>query len=229
MGFNMAGQKEIGVLIVEDNPVAIVNIRQRINSMDCFTVVGEATSGEHALELLVQLKPDVVLMDIGLPGMDGIQTTEKVKELMPKTAVIVVSVHDDEETVAAAISAGIDGYYTKRAGCVDDTLNLALRTVAFGGAWIEPDCARRTLELIMQREKDGQSRSAVMQPLDDRLTAEQKQVLKLLTDGMNDHEISESLDLDLNVVHIHLHTIMERMTSSEEVQIAVKRVLQTIW
>ncbi|HEY9868337.1 MAG TPA: response regulator transcription factor [Candidatus Obscuribacterales bacterium] len=140
----MGSGQEITVLVVDDEPLLRIGLVNLIEQNNGFKVIGQAADGDTAVELAVSLCPRLVLMDIHIPGMNGIEATKRIKEERPETRVLIVSAFDDDDDIVAAVAAGMDGYCLKSLS--GDELIQAARTVAFGGAWINRQIAEKVMK-----------------------------------------------------------------------------------
>src|SRR5271170_5451896 len=140
----MADDKIINILLVEDSEVTRAGLKRLLANFSDLRLAGEATNGRAAVEIVRQLKPDVVLMDIGLPGMDGIEAALQIKNTDPDVRIVMLTVHDSDAHIFSALSAGAHGYCLKTVS--GDQLVLAIRTVADGAAWLDPRIASRVLQ-----------------------------------------------------------------------------------
>ncbi|MCC7531529.1 MAG: response regulator transcription factor, partial [Candidatus Melainabacteria bacterium] len=176
-----------------------------------------------AVDSILSLKPDVVLMDIGLPTMDGIEATKKVKELAPDCKVIMLTSHDSDRDVFAALAAGADGYCLKEVSGTQ--LAMAIRCVADGAAWLDPGVASRVLKACAVGGNVPQSAvSMTKQPTAAQQSLSQREldVLKLVVDGLSNQEIADKLVVSVETVKTHMRHIMEKMAVSDRTQAAVK-------
>jgi DNA-binding NarL/FixJ family response regulator len=189
------------IVLVEDKADLRANWSRLINSFPDFSCVGVCGSGEEALRIVPSLRPDIVLMDIFLPRMSGIECTTRLKELLPKTQVVMLTGVDDNELVFMALSAGADGFLLKRTKPAD--LRAALLDVVRGGAPMTSEIARRVVESFRRPPKSpGQT---------VRLSAREEEVLILLTKGYSNKEIASSLSLGVETVGSHLKHIYEKL------------------
>lgn len=189
------------VVLVEDKADLRGSWSRLINSFPDFSCTGVCGSGEEALRTVPSLKPDVVLMDIFLPRMSGIECTSRLKELLPKTQVVMLTGVDDNELVFMALSAGADGFLLKRTKPAD--LRTALLDVVRGGAPMTSEIARRVVESFRRPPK---SRGQTVQ-----LSAREEEVLILLSKGYSNKEIAESISLSVETVGSHLKHIYEKL------------------
>ena len=164
-------------------------------------VVGEASSGEEALQLAASERPDIVLMDIAMKGLSGLQAAARLRELHPAARVIILSMHAGEEYVMQAMRAGAVGYLLKDAATSE--LELALRSVMRGESWFSPAVSRQVVEGYVQRVGG--------EPAADALTARQKDVLTLIATGSSTKEIAFALKLSVKTIETHRAQIMERL------------------
>ncbi len=185
----------IKTLIVDDHPLVRDGLTARINRSSEVVVIGEACDGEHALKLLEELSPDVVLMDINMPKMNGIQATEAILDLYPDILILVLSMHDDREYVASVIEAGARGYVLKSASA-EEMFN-AIKAVYFGGIYYSPGIAECMLE-----KPPG--------PVDS-LTSREQVVLDMLAKGASNKECANTLGISARTVETHRRNIKTKL------------------
>jgi DNA-binding NarL/FixJ family response regulator len=191
----------IRVVLVDDHALVRAGMRSLLGSMERVAVVGEAASGEEALTLAGTAQPDVVLMDIAMKGMTGLQAASRLREICPGVRVIILSMHAGEEYVLQALRAGAVGYLLKDAATGE--LELALRSVMRGESWFSPAVSRQVVEGYVQRVGG--------EPAADVLTARQREVLRLVAGGKSTKEIAFDLNLSVKTVETHRAQIMERL------------------
>lgn len=191
----------VKVALVEDKPEVRENWSRLINSFDGFSCVRVCASAEEALRAIPGANPDVLLMDIFLPRMSGIECTARLKELLPKLRIIILTAVEDDELVFMALQAGADGYLLKRTKPED--LRSALVDVLGGGAPMTSEIARRVVESFRRPAKP---RSTVVQ-----LSAREEEVLILLSKGYSNKEIAEQLSLSVETIGSHLKHIYEKL------------------
>jgi len=175
-----------------------------------FIVVAEAKDGPSGLQEIRRARPDVALIDIGLPGIDGISLTESLRSELPATRVVVLTMIDDEREVLAALAAGADAYCLKSAD--PDRLIEAVRVTAEGGAYFDPRIAHIVLRQFTGM-KDGRSDS----PLTDRET----EILRLIADGIGNAEIATRLSIALGTVKSHIRDVLIKLSAADRTQAAV--------
>jgi len=180
-------------------------IRALLDQSGEFAVVGDAENGWEAVQLCGEARPDVVLMDIGLPGLNGVDTTTELLRLSPGLKIIMLSMYDDEESVVSSIRAGARGYVVKRASAGD--LLDALRVVARGGSYLSPHVSEQLLARIRRGDADLASRH----PLLSQITPREFQVLSLIVEGKASKEIAVMLDLGVETVRSYRKTMMKKL------------------
>jgi DNA-binding NarL/FixJ family response regulator len=191
----------IRVLLVDDHALVRAGIRSLLSGMADVTVVGEAASGEDGLVLAERERPDVVLMDIAMKGITGLEAAARLRDRLPEVRVIILSMHSGEEYVLQALRAGAAGYLLKDAATGE--LELALRSVIRGESWLSPAVSRQVVEGYVQRVGG--------EPGTDVLTARQREVLALVAAGKSTKEIAFTLNLSVKTIETHRAQIMERL------------------
>jgi DNA-binding NarL/FixJ family response regulator len=198
---NVSSAAPIRVVLADDHALVRAGMRSLLGGMAQVEVVGEAASGEEALVLAERERPDVVLMDIAMKGMTGLDAAARMREQHPGVRVIILSMHAGEEYVLQALRAGAIGYLLKDAATGE--LELALRSVMRGESWFSPAVSRQVVEGYVQRVGG--------EPVADVLTARQREVLKLVAGGKSTKEIAFDLNLSVKTVETHRAQIMERL------------------
>lgn len=191
----------IRVVLADDHALVRAGMRSLLSGMAQVQVVGEAASGEEALVLAERERPDVVLMDIAMKGITGLEAAARMRDQYPEVRVVILSMHSGEEYVLQALRAGAVGYLLKDAATGE--LELALRSVMRGESWFSPAVSRQVVEGYVQRV--GGEAAA------DVLTARQREVLKLVAGGKSTKEIAFDLNLSVKTVETHRAQIMERL------------------
>lgn len=194
------------VLIVEDHKIMRDGIRALLDRGGEFTVAGEAESGAEAIQVCTEIHPDVVLMDIGLPGLNGVDATTELLRNCPNAKVIILSMYDDEDSVVSSIRAGARGYVVKRASSGD--LLEALRAVARGSSYLSPNVSERLLSRIRRGEEAD---TAGRHPLLSQLTPREFQVLGMIVEGKASKEIAVMLSLGVETVRSYRKTMMKKL------------------
>jgi DNA-binding NarL/FixJ family response regulator len=191
------------VLLAEDHTLVRKGIRAVLRQLAGVEVVAEAADGREAIELARRHGPDVVVMDIAMAGLNGLEATTRIVRELPQTKVLILSMHATEEYVAQALWAGATGYLLKGADVPE--LELALRAVARGETYLTPTVSRRIVDEYLQRVGEpGGSGIAV-------LTPRQREILQLVAEGRSSKEIARELHLSVKTVEAHRSEIMERL------------------
>jgi len=194
---------KIRILIVDDHGIVRAGIRSLLESQPDVEVVGEAARGEEAIEKAKQLHPDLVLMDIALPGMNGIEATRQIKKELPDISVLVLTMHDDEEFFFPVLRAGASGYILKEAE--PQELLYAIRVVHQGQVFLSPAIARLFLEGFI---------TTATSPEDEKynsLTPREREVLRLAAAGHTNREMAEKLFLSIRTVEKHRQAVMRKL------------------
>jgi DNA-binding NarL/FixJ family response regulator len=191
----------IRVLLAEDHTIVREGLRALLGSATDIEVVGEVADGERAVTSAAALRPDLVVMDLNMPGIDGVEATRRIRERVPGTRVLVLSMHDGEEYVRPAIRAGAAGYLLKGSGLSD--LVSAIRAIVAGDAFFSPTVARILLQDTRGDSDRGQGR--------DGLTKREREVLTLVAQGRSSPEIAEELGLSVKTVEGHRGRIMAKL------------------
>ena len=209
---SFSAKSPLKVALVEDQPKVRENWSWLINSFPDLTCVCTCKTGEEALRVIPEAAPDVVLMDIFLPRMSGIECTSRLKTLMPQTQIVILTAMDDEELVFMALEAGADGYLLKRTKPGD--LRAALLDVLGGGAPMTSEIARRVIEAFRNK---GKARDESL-----RLSVREEQILVLLSKGYANKMIADQLELSIDTVCHHLKHVFEKMHVSSRTEAVVK-------
>lgn len=202
------------VLIVEDNPMLQVGLRHALSAQPGLKVIGQVEDGLQALSTAVQLKPDIALVDIELPGLDGITLTQRIKEIVPSTRIIILTHYTNPTKVMAALSSGANGYCIK--GVSIPQLEAAIMTVGEGNWYLDAKIADCVLQNIRQPLPDGEELEEV------RLTEREMQVLQQLVEGKSNTEIGVELRVSANTIKGHVQQIIHKLKASDRTQAAVK-------
>jgi DNA-binding NarL/FixJ family response regulator len=192
------------VLLADDHTLVRAGIRALLQSLPGVEIVAEASDGREALALLASEKPDLALVDISMPALNGLEVASRVSEASPRTRLVILSMHGDPGHVAQALRAGVAGYLLKDAAV--EELPVLLRAVARGETYLSPAISKQVVAGFLQRGTDLAS------PLgDDRLTPRQREILQLIAEGKSSKEVAHVLDISLKTVETHRAQIMERL------------------
>jgi DNA-binding NarL/FixJ family response regulator len=195
---------EISVLLVDDHSLVRRGFRRMLEDEDDIRVVGEASDGEEAVKLARSLKPQVIVMDCALPGINGLQATRKILQLLPETLVLMLSMHTEETWVRQAIDAGARGYVLKNA--MDLELSSAIRRLVKGETILDG-------QLSKQQALKGERNAG--------LTPREVEILQLICDGKSNREIANQLELSANTVAVHRANIMDALGIHKTAELVV--------
>jgi DNA-binding NarL/FixJ family response regulator len=195
----------VRVLVVDDHPIVRDGLRALLDCIDDTEVVAEAASGIAAIREARTHRPDVVIMDLNLPDLDGVEATRRIRQLVPDAAVLVLSMLEDDDSVYAAMRAGARGYVLK--GASQGDIERAIQTVAGGGAFLGPQVARRVLgSLTAPRRED---------PPFPQLTGREREILDLVAAGLPNRQIATRLDISIKTVSNHISSIFAKLHLSD--------------
>jgi len=206
---------KIKVLLVDDHPVVREGLCTILATAPDIEVVAEAGDGLEAVEKAIEHQPHVVLMDIRMPGLDGLEATQRIKNRLPSTSVIVLTVYDDDSYVVSAIKAGAGGYLVKDAS--KDLLIHTIRAVTSGGILIKTSLLREAIQGLT-------STPAQSTGLLNKLTPREQQVLQLIVQGQINKEIGQTLHISEDTAKKHVQSILLKLDVSDRTQAAVKAV-----
>ena len=188
------------LLLVDDHKVVRSGLRMLLDNEADLTIVGEAGTGQEALQLVEQLQPDLVLMDIGLPDMSGIEVTHQIKQRWPNIAIVALTIHEDEEYFFKMLQAGVNGYVTKRAA--PEELLTAVRTAIEGGVYLSPSLAKLLVKDYLAGEHPDKL---------DGLTEREQEILAHLAEGASNEAIADTLNISQKTVSRHRENIMRKL------------------
>jgi DNA-binding NarL/FixJ family response regulator len=195
--------RSIRLVLADDHPLVRAGIRAELENLPSIEVVGEANDGREALEMAAALSPDVVFIDISMPGLNGLEAVERMIKEFPDVRVIILSMHENEEYVWRALKAGASGYLLKRSASTE--LGAALRRVAQGEIYL---CKAVTTKLL--RKFPRQNLANLKNPV-EKLTLRQREILQLIAEGQNTKEIANLLKLSAKTVEYHRMQLMDRL------------------
>lgn len=200
----MASDRKMRVLVADDHTMFREGIRLLLETRGEFEVVGEAATGDQAVELTRSLRPDVVIMDIGMPGMNGLEATRLIRAENPGSRVLILTIHGTDDYFFRALEVGASGYVLKEAASTD--LVNAIESVHRGGMFLYPSLAGKLVEEYLRRIGSGDERSSY-----DALTAREREVLQLIGEGRTNQEVAEKLGLSVHTVQSHRIHIMNKL------------------
>lgn len=199
----------IRVLLADDHTIVRQGVRLCLEAMGDLDVVAEAADGREAVALAEELRPDVVVMDLTMPGLSGIEAIRQIKERCPEIEVVVLSVHESEPYVEQALRAGAAGYVLKRNAATE--LAAAVRSARAGQAYLHPSVARRVIEGYRSQSGEGDSSGAPETPGYERLTPREREVLQLVVEGHTTRAIADLLSLSAKTVEHHRASLMSKL------------------
>lgn len=212
----------IRLMLVDDHEIVRAGLRMMLEAEPDLQIVAEAESGEEALEQISECVPDVVIMDVSLPGMGGVETTLALLARCPEVRVLALTIHEDERYFFQMLDAGAAGYLPKRAAPTD--LVSAIHTVNQGHVYLYPSLATALVGDYLQRAETGGDEQRSV----DELTPRQRQVLTLVAEGLSNADIAERLDISAKTVARHRENIMARLnlhSRTELVKYAIRKGL----
>jgi RNA polymerase sigma factor (sigma-70 family) len=213
--------KKIRILIADDHGVVRTGLRLQLEQNTMFEVVGEATEGSEAVRMADELHPDIVIMDIAMPNLNGIQATAQLTKKNPQIGVIILSMYSDETYLTRTLAAGAKGYLLKENADMD--LHNAVQAVAQGKPFFSPAIANTLLEDYM---RELQQRG--LQDSYDLLTDREKEILQLLAEGRSNKEVAATLNLSTNTVETHRTRIMQKLDLHSAAEIVLYAVRKRI-
>ena len=211
---------KIKVLIVDDHAILREGIRALLALQEDIEIVGEAADGREAVDKARQLEPDVVLMDVAMPLMDGLEATRRIRKENPKAKVLILTQYDNKEYVLSSIKSGASGCVPKRA--VASELVSAIRAVHQGESFLYPSVTKFLIEDYLQRVEEDPY---------DQLTAREREILKLVAEGRTNREIAELLSVSVKTVLGHRTSLMEKLgihNRTELIKYAIRKGLITV-
>jgi two-component system response regulator NreC len=210
---------KIRLFLVDDHQVVRTGLRMLLDNEEDVQIVGEAGTAREAMEAVDKIKPDVILMDIGLPDMSGIEATQKIKHAHPNMAVVALTIHEDEEYFFRMLDAGASGYVPKRAA--PEELLTAIRSAAKGEVYLYPSLAKLLVKDYLAQERSLDGASSL-----DGLTGREQEILKYLVEGENNEDIAGTLVISPKTVARHRENIMRKLnlhTRADLVRYAIRK------
>jgi two-component system response regulator NreC len=204
--------EQIRLLLADDHAVVRSGLRMLLQAQPDMIIVGEAETGQEAIRLVAELSPDVVLMDIEMPGMNGIEATRRIKANAPASAVLALTMYEDDQYFFEMLRAGASGYVPKRAA--PDELVSAIRAVSRGEVFLYPSLAGRLVQDYLRRGPVGEG-----EPPGDELTPREQEVLTLIAQGFSNNEIADQLVISAKTVDRHRENIMRKLNLHNRVDL----------
>ncbi len=220
-------QKQINILLVEDHLLTRIGLKAVIERTSDLKVIGEAENGEEAVSKVEELSPDLILMDVGMPVMDGIEASRKIREKHPDTAIVMLTSHDNERDIFASLAAGAGGYCLK--DVEPERLYSAIRSVCAGDIWLDSTIASKVLKQYsngntqnMAAEPEKTALSKPNQNLPEPLSPRELEVLNLLVEGLSNQQIADTLIISLATAKTHVRNILNKLAVDDRTQAAVQ-------
>ncbi|MCZ0702126.1 two-component system response regulator DegU [Natronobacillus azotifigens] len=212
------------IILIDDHVLFREGVRRILDFEKSFDVVAEGSDGDQAIELVQKYKPDVVLMDINMPHINGVQATKKIFHAYPDVHVIILSIHDDENYVTHALKSGAQGYLLKEMD--SEALIDAIKIVSDGGAYLHP---KVTHNLVKEFQRLSEVKDGGLEDIEHRkplhlLTRRECEVLQLLADGKSNRGISETLFISEKTVKNHVSNILQKMNVNDRTQAVVQAI-----
>ena len=213
--------KKITVLLADDHRILREGVKSLLEKAQDIEVVGEASEGGEAVAKAQALSPDIVLMDITMPGMNGLEATRQIKALKPNTRVLILSMHESNQYISQFLKSGASGYVLKDTAASE--LVGAIRAVSQGDAFLYPSIARKLLEEYLLKVQTGEESESY-----DGLTGREREVLRMIAEGKSNKEIADVLSLSIRTVQAHRANLMGKLhmhDRTELVRYAIRKGL----
>ncbi len=215
--------KPIRVLLVEDHTMTRMGLALVLQKADDVELVAEADNGQKGVELAKQFLPDIILMDIGLPEIDGIEATKQIRDSKLESKILIFTSRDGEDDVFAALGAGADGYIMK--GSSEEQMISAIKAVAEGTAWLDPAIAKTVLRSITRQNNaynsNGPTNDGKQFAKNCGLTDRELEVLSLIVEGLTNPQIADKLFITRATAKAHVHSILQKLCVDDRTQAAV--------
>ena len=217
----------VKVLLVEDHTMVRLGLSLVFDNTDEIELIGEADNGKRGVELALELVPDVVLMDIGLPELDGIQATSIIKKANPNIKILIFTSRESDDDVFDALSAGADGYIMK--GANEQQMISAIKAVSEGTAWLDPAIAKLVLSNV-RRQNTSVVQEVANQTVNKNakntygLTDREIEVLGLIVEGLQNEQIAKKLVITLSTAKAHVHNILQKLYVENRTQATIQAV-----
>ena len=213
---------ETNILIVEDHELTRFGLKTAFEANNFANNIYEAESAERALEVVNENHVDLIVMDLGLPGMNGIEATQKIKELHNDIKIVILTSHNDEKEVLNCLKAGANAYCSKEIN--PQRLIQVIQSVLDGAAWFDPAISHIVLQAATNSKTDD-----INQPLKDYgLTSRETQILKLITEGYSNNEIANKLFVSVNTTKAHVASILQKLEVDDRLQAALKALKERL-
>ena len=215
----------LNVFLIEDHQMIRLGLSLVFEHCKDINLIGEAEDGKTGVKLVLEKNPDVVLMDIGLPEMDGIKATNLIKKANPNIKVLIFTSRESEDDVFDSLSAGADGYIMK--GANEQQLITAIKAVADGTAWLDPAIARLVLSNVRKNSDapiQNETQAKNISKNDYGLTGRELEVLALIVEGLGNEEIAKKLFITVSTAKSHVHSILQKLYVTNRTQATIQAV-----
>ena len=210
------------ILIVEDHELTRFGLKTAFESCDFVAQIFEAESAEKGIELAKQNEIGLIIMDLGLPGIDGIEATRKIKELNKDIKIVVLTSHNDEQEVLNSLKAGANAYCSKEIN--PKRLTQVVQSVLDGAAWFDPSISH----IVLEAATKVQDRETCKPERNYNLTSRETQILKLITEGYSNIEIAKELFVSINTTKAHVASILQKLEVDDRLQAALKALKENL-
>ena len=210
------------ILIVEDHELTRFGLKTAFESCDFVDLIYEAVSAEDCFELLEDKQVDLIIMDLGLPGIDGIEATGKIHQTYPDIKVVILTSHNDSQEVLNSLKAGANAYCSKEINPM--RLTQVVSSVLDGASWFDPSIAHIVLEAAAKSQQAEPKKS----DKDYGLTSREAQILKLITEGYSNNEIANQLFVSINTTKAHVASILQKLEVDDRLQAALKALKERL-
>lgn len=209
----------IRVVLIDDHAVLREGLKLLLNSEADITVIGEAVDGREAITVVNELNPDVIISDISMPGLNGIESVRMIRSDHPYLKIIILSMHENQEYVREVLQAGADGYVVKQSDASE--VITAIRAVVAGGAYLSPNISKHLIDGYLSQTPDDI-------PGAPQLTTREREVAQLIGEGLSTREISETLHISIKTVETHRLNIMKKLNTKNQADI-IKYAIKKGW
>ena len=210
------------ILIVEDHELTRFGLKTAFENCDYAGEIFEAESAETAIDIVNGNKIDLIIMDLGLPGIDGIEATSKIKQTNPETKVVILTSHNDVQEVLNSLRAGANAYCSKEIN--PSRLITVVQSVLDGASWFDPSIAH----IVLEAAAKSQQNDIVKPEKDYGLTSRETQILKLITEGYSNNEIANQLFVSINTTKAHVASILQKLEVDDRLQAALKALKERL-
>jgi len=213
---------ETSILIVEDHELTRFGLKTAFEASNFVNNIYEAESAEKALEIVNNSTIDLIVMDLGLPGINGIEATQKIKELNKDIKIVILTSHNDEQEVLNCLKAGANAYCSKEIN--PQRLIQVIQSVLDGAAWFDPTISH----IVLQAATQSQNNESPLPAKDYGLTSRETQILKLITEGYSNIEIANELFVSINTTKAHVASILQKLEVDDRLQAALKALKERL-